>query len=50
MQMLVHTDDGKSMHVQVGPAWYLDHHNLDMKENPHVQVTEFGLRSRDSWC
>jgi sporulation protein YlmC with PRC-barrel domain len=39
MQMLVQTDDGKSTRVQVGPAWYLERQDLDMKENTHVQVT-----------
>jgi sporulation protein YlmC with PRC-barrel domain len=39
MQMLVQTDDGKSTRVQVGPAWYLEHQDLDIKENTRVQVT-----------
>jgi len=39
MQMLVQTDDGKSTRVQVGPAWYLERQDLDMKENTRVQVT-----------
>jgi sporulation protein YlmC with PRC-barrel domain len=39
MQMLVQTDDGQSTRVQVGPAWYLEHQDLDMQENTHVQVT-----------
>ena len=39
MQMLVQTDDGKSTRVHVGPAWYLERQDLDMKENTHVQVT-----------
>ena len=39
MQMLVQTDDGKSTRVQVGPVWYLERQDLDMKENTHVQVT-----------
>jgi hypothetical protein len=39
MQMLVQTEDGKSAHVQVGPVWYLERQDLDMKENAHVQVT-----------
>jgi sporulation protein YlmC with PRC-barrel domain len=39
MQMLVQTDDGKSTRVQVGPAWYLERQDLDVKENTHVQVT-----------
>src|SRR5215471_282795 len=39
MQMLVQTEDGKSTRVQVGPAWYLERQDLDMKENTHVQVT-----------
>jgi hypothetical protein len=25
--------------VQVGPVWYLERQDLDMKENTHVQVT-----------
>jgi len=39
MQMLVQTDDGKNTHVQVGPVWYLERQDLDVKENTHVQVT-----------
>jgi sporulation protein YlmC with PRC-barrel domain len=39
MQMLVQTDDGKSTRVQVGPAWYLERQDLDVKENTKVQVT-----------
>ena len=39
MQMLVQTDDGKNTRVQVGPVWYLERQDLDMKENTHVQVT-----------
>src|SRR5215831_4897936 len=39
MQMLVQTDDGKSTRVQVGPAWYLERQDLDIKENTRVQVT-----------
>jgi sporulation protein YlmC with PRC-barrel domain len=39
MQMLVQTEDGKSAHVQVGPVWYLERQDLDMKENTRVQVT-----------
>jgi hypothetical protein len=39
MLMLVQTDDGKSTRVQVGPAWYLEHQDLDVKENTHVQVS-----------
>jgi len=39
MQMLVQTDDGKNTRVQVGPVWYLERQNLDMKENTRVQVT-----------
>jgi sporulation protein YlmC with PRC-barrel domain len=39
MQMLVQTDDGKSTRVQVGPAWYLERQDLDVKENTRVQVT-----------
>ena len=39
MQMLVQTDDGKSTRVQVGPAWYLEHQDLDVKENTRAQVT-----------
>jgi sporulation protein YlmC with PRC-barrel domain len=39
MQMLVQTDEGQSTRVQVGPAWYLEHQDLDVKENTHVQVT-----------
>jgi len=39
MQMLVQTDDGKSTRVQVGPAWYLERQDLDLKENTRVQVT-----------
>ncbi len=39
MQMLVQTDDGKSTRVQVGPVWYLERQDLDLKENTRVQVT-----------
>jgi sporulation protein YlmC with PRC-barrel domain len=39
MQMLVQTDDGKSTRVQVGPAWYLERQDLDVKETTRVQVT-----------
>lgn len=39
MQMLVQADDGKSTRVQVGPAWYLERQDLDVKENTRVQVT-----------
>ena len=39
MQMLVQTDDGQNTRVQVGPVWYLERQDLDMKENTHVQVT-----------
>ena len=39
MQMLVQTDDGKSMRVQVGPVWYLERQDLDLKENTRVQIT-----------
>ena len=38
MQMLVQTDDGQNTRVQVGPVWYLERQDLDMKENTHVQV------------
>jgi len=39
MQMLVQTDDGKSTRVQVGPVWYLERQDLDLKANTRVQVT-----------
>ena len=39
MQLLVQTDDGKSTRVQVGPAWYMERQDLNVKENTHVQVT-----------
>jgi sporulation protein YlmC with PRC-barrel domain len=39
MQMLVQTDDGQSTRVQVGPAWYLERQDLDLKESTRVQVT-----------
>jgi sporulation protein YlmC with PRC-barrel domain len=39
MQMLVQTDDGKNTRVQVGPTWYLERQDLDVKENTRVQVT-----------
>ena len=39
LQMLVQTDDGKSTQVQVGPVWYLEHQDLDLKEHTRVQVT-----------
>ena len=38
MQMLVQTDDGKSTRVQVGPGWYMERQDLDVKENTRVQV------------
>ena len=39
MQMLVQTDDGKNTRVQVGPTWYLERQELDVKENTRVQIT-----------
>ena len=39
MQMLVQTDDGKNTRVQVGPTWYLERQDLDVKENTRVQIT-----------
>ena len=39
IQILVQTEDGKSARVQVGPVWYLERQDLDMKENTHIQVT-----------
>jgi len=39
MQMLVQTEDGKSTRIQVGPAWYLERQDLDIKENTRMQVT-----------
>jgi len=39
IQMLVQTDDGRSTRVQVGPVWYLERQELDIKENTRVQVT-----------
>jgi hypothetical protein len=39
MQMLVQTEDGRSTRVQVGPAWYLERQDLDIKENTRVQVS-----------
>ena len=39
MQMLVQTDDGQNARIQVGPVWYLERQDLDMKENTRVQVT-----------
>jgi sporulation protein YlmC with PRC-barrel domain len=39
MQMLVQADDGKNTRVQVGPAWYLERQNLDIRENTRVQIT-----------
>lgn len=39
MQMLVQTDDGKNSRVQVGPMWYLERQDLDVKENTRVQIT-----------
>ena len=39
MQLLVQTDDGKSTRVQVGPAWYMERQELNVKENTRVQVT-----------
>jgi len=37
--MLVQTDDGKTTRVQVGPTWYLERQDLDVKENTRVQIT-----------
>jgi hypothetical protein len=39
MQMLVQTDDGKNTRVQVGPTWYLERQDLDVKENIRLQIT-----------
>ena len=39
MLMLVQTDDGKNTRVQVGPTWYLERQDLDVKENTRVQIT-----------
>jgi sporulation protein YlmC with PRC-barrel domain len=39
MQMLVQTEGGQNTRVQVGPLWYLERQDLDIKENTHVQVT-----------
>jgi sporulation protein YlmC with PRC-barrel domain len=39
MQMLVQTDDGERMRVQIGPMWYIARQDLDVKENARVQVT-----------
>jgi len=39
MQMLVQTDDGKNTRVQVGPTWYLERQDLDVKENTRIQIT-----------
>src|SRR5262249_5834378 len=39
MQILVQTDAGKSVRVQVGPEWYLQRQNVEIKENIRVQVT-----------
>jgi sporulation protein YlmC with PRC-barrel domain len=39
VQMLVQTEDGKHTRVQVGPAWYLEHQKLDVREKTRVQVT-----------
>jgi sporulation protein YlmC with PRC-barrel domain len=39
MQMLVQTDNGKNTRVQVGPTWYLERQDLDVKENTRVQIT-----------
>jgi sporulation protein YlmC with PRC-barrel domain len=39
IQMLVQIDDGQNTRVQIGPVWYLERQDLDLKENTHVQVT-----------
>ena len=39
MQMLVQTDDGKNTRVQMGPTWYLERQELDVKQNTRVQIT-----------
>jgi hypothetical protein len=38
-QMLVRTDDGKSVRVHMGPEWYLERQEAALRENTRVQVT-----------
>jgi len=39
MQMLVQTDDGKTVRVHIGPEWYLQRQNVALQEHTRVQVT-----------
>src|SRR5262249_27832224 len=39
MQLLVQTDAGKILRVHVGPEWYLERQNAEIKEHTPVQVT-----------
>lgn len=38
-QMLVRTEDGKSMRAHLGPEWYLAHQEGGLQENTRVQVS-----------
>ena len=50
MQLLVQTDDGKSTRVQVGPAWYMERQDLNVKENTQYRSPVLGPRLRGSRC
>ena len=39
VQLLVQTEDGKTVRVHVGPAWYLERQNVALQEHTRVQVT-----------
>jgi hypothetical protein len=39
MQLLVQTDDAKSIHVHIGPEWYLKRQDMELPEHTSVQVT-----------
>jgi hypothetical protein len=39
LQMVIQTDDAKTMRVHMGPVWYLAHQDIQLKENARVQVT-----------
>jgi sporulation protein YlmC with PRC-barrel domain len=39
MQLLVQTDDGKTVRVHIGPEWYLQRQNVALQAHTRVQVT-----------
>jgi hypothetical protein len=42
MQLLVQTDDAKTMRVHIGPEWYLKRQDVEFPEHTNVQVTGAG--------